>query len=414
VTPDMLASAQGLADQLIAWRREIHMHPEIGFQEHRTAELVADALREMGIEVETGIGKTGVVGRLGEGSPAIGLRADMDALPIQEANDVPYASRIPGVMHACGHDAHVAMLLGAAKLLVALDDRPAGEVRFLFQPCEETRDAEGKSGALRMIEAGALDGLDSVLALHVDSGAAAGTVGIRSGYVTAAVDPFDAVIVGSGCHSAFPHQGVSPIAILAQVINAVQGIRALRIDPLKPAIIAIESVRAGEASGVIPNEARISGNIRSFDEDVRKQLHRELERALSLARSLGGDYRLTIERYSPAAYNDPAIAGVIESAAADNRHPADNGHPAYIVGREAVFEPAPRLYGEDFSIMARRVSGAMAFLGVRIGDEHRPLHSPTFDVDESALPVGVAVLVESAVRLLRAGADRDRQRSSAL
>ncbi len=388
VKPDMLANAQGLTDQLIAWRREIHRRPELGFQEHRTAELVADALREMGIEVETGIGKTGVVGRLGEGSPSIGLRAEMDALPIQEANDVPYASQIPGVMHACGHDAHVAILLGAAKLLAEFHGRPAGEVRFLFQPCEETRDAEGKGGALRMIEAGALDGLDSVIALHVDSGAAAGTVGVRSGYVMAAVDPFDAVIVGSGCHSAFPHEGISPISILAQVIDAVQGIRALRIDPLKPAIIAIESVHAGDASGVIPDEVHISGNVRSFDEDVRAQLHRELERALSLARSHGGDYRLTIEHYSPAAYNDPAIVSVIERAAVD------------IVGQEAMFEARPRLYGEDFSYMVRQAPGAMAFLGVQIHDESRPLHSSIFDIDESALSVGVAVLVESAVRLL--------------
>ncbi len=400
---EILEQARALYDQLVAWRRDIHAHPELGFEERRTARLVADALRRWGLSVETGIGGTGVVGHLGTGHPAIGIRADMDALPIQEANDVPYASQVPGVMHACGHDAHVAMLLGVAKLLTGLD-RPAGEVRFLFQPCEEVQDAEGKSGAPRMIEAGALDGLDAVLALHVDSEAAAGTIGVRSGYVTAAVDPFDATIFGSGCHSAFPHTGISPIAILAQVINAVQGIRVLRIDPLKPAIVAIESVHAGDASGVIPNEARIGGNIRSFDEDVRKQLHRELERALSLARSHGGDYRLTIERYSPAMYNDPAVAEVIASAAADTQYPTEAAE------HDAVFEPKPRLYGEDFSYMIRRVPGAMAFLGVRASadkdqlhlDEPCPLHSPIFDLDESALPVGVAVLVNSALRLLHA------------
>lgn len=388
---DVFANAQGLADQLIAWRREIHMHPELGFQEHRTAELIADALGEMGLEVETGIGKTGVVGRLGEGPPAVGLRADMDALPIQEANDVPYASQVDGVMHACGHDAHVAMLLGAAEMLVGLDERPPGEVRFLFQPCEEVQDDEGKSGAPRMIEDGALDDLDAVLALHVDSGAPAGTVGLRSGYIMAAVDPFQATITGSGSHSAFPHEGVSPIAILAQVIDAVQGIRALRVNPLKPAIIAIESVHAGAATGVIPDQVQISGNIRSFDEDVREQLHQELERALSLARVNGGDYALTIESYSPAAYNDPVIAEIVASATKD------------IIGPDAVFEPEPRMYGEDFSYMARLAPGVMAFLGVRAGDELRPIHSPNFDIDESALPIGVAVLAESAVRLLRAG-----------
>ncbi len=390
MTLDMFASAQGLVDQLIAWRREIHMYPELGFQEHRTAELVADALGGMGVEIETGVGKTGVVGRLGEGPPAVGLRADMDALPIQEANDVPYASQVAGVMHACGHDAHVAMLLGVAKLLVGFDERPPGEVRFLFQPCEEVQDDEGKSGAPRMIEEGALDGLDAVLALHVDSGAPAGTIGVRSGYIMAAVDPFQATINGSGSHSAFPHEGVNPIAILAQVIDAVQGIRALRVNPLKPAIIAIESIYAGAATGVIPDEVQISGNIRSFDKDVREQLHHELERALSLARVHGGGYALTIESYSPAAYNDPVIAEIVASATKD------------IIGPEAVFEPDPRMYGEDFSYMACRSPGVMAFLGVRAGDELRPIHSPTFDIDESALPVGVAVLAESAVRLLRA------------
>ncbi len=384
----VLARARTLQDQLVAWRRDVHAHPELGFEERRTARLVADVLRDRGLTVETGIGGTGVVGHLGRGRPAIGVRADMDALPIQETNAVPYASQVAGVMHACGHDAHVAMLLGVAQLLVELDGRPRGEIRFLFQPSEEGRDAEGKGGALRMIEHGVLDGLDAVVSLHVDSSAASGTIGVRRGYVTAAVDPFSATIIGSGSHSALPHEGVSPIAILAQVINAVQNVRALRIDPLKPAIIAIESVHASAASGVIPDKVRITGSIRSYDEDVQEQLHYELERALRLARVSGGDYTLTIESYSRAAYNDPGVAEVVESVARE------------IVGPDAVFEPRPRMYGEDFSYLARQVPGVMAFLGVRAGDQLRPLHSPTFDLDESALPIGVAVLAGSVVRLL--------------
>lgn len=399
---EMLERARGIQDRLVAWRRDVHAHPELGFEEHRTARLVADVLRDRGITVETGIGGTGVVGRLGvgrpgRGGPAVGLRADMDALPIQEANDVPYASQVPGVMHACGHDAHVAMLLGAAELLAGLPDspegrpegRPEGEIRFLFQPSEEVPDAEGRSGAPRMIEEGALDGLDAVLALHVDSNAAAGTVGVRPDAIMAAVDPFSATIIGSGSHSAFPHEGVSPIAILAQVIEAVQSARALRIDPLKPAVIALESVYAGAATGVIPDRVEISGNIRSFDEDVREQLHLELERALCLARVGGGDYRLTIETYSPATRNDPALTELVSSVVRE------------VAGPEALFEPQPRMYGEDFSAMARQVPGVMAFLGIRAGDEPRPLHSSTFDLDESALPVGAAVLAASALRFLR-------------
>ncbi len=180
---EMLSRARAIQEEIVAWRRTIHRQPELGFQEHETAELVSSALQGMGLRVETGVGKTGVVGHLGQGRPAVALRADMDALEIQEANDVPYASSAPGLMHACGHDAHTAMLLGAARLLQSLPGRPRGEVRFLFQPCEEAWDSEDKGGALRMVEDGALEGLDAVVGLHVDAEAEAGSLGIRDGYI---------------------------------------------------------------------------------------------------------------------------------------------------------------------------------------------------------------------------------------
>ena len=224
----MLEQANALHEQLVAWRRDIHMHPELGFSEHRTARLVADALEEMGIEAQTGVGKTGVVGFLGEGSPVIGIRADMDALPIQEENDVPYASRTPGLMHACGHDAHTAMLLGVARLLSQMPDRPTGQIRFFFQPSEEAHDSEGKSGAQRMIEDGALVGTTATVALHVASDMPAHTVMVGSGYATANEDSFRIVLKGTGGHGAFPHQGTDPTFMLAQVINALHGIRADR------------------------------------------------------------------------------------------------------------------------------------------------------------------------------------------
>jgi amidohydrolase len=246
----MLERARALQDQIIAWRREVHMHPELGFQEYRTSQFVADTLRDLDIRVETGVGKTGVVGYLGKGRPAIGIRADMDALPLQETNDVSYASQTPGVMHACGHDAHVGILLGVAKLLSETKDRPAGEIRFLFQPCEEAWDDEGKSGAVRMVEDGALEGLDAVIALHVASENPAGKVEMGDGYQMAAVDSFHATIMGTGCHGAYPHTGVDPIFILAQVINAVHGIRARRINPVRPAVISFGSVHTGEASNM--------------------------------------------------------------------------------------------------------------------------------------------------------------------
>lgn len=385
----MLERARTLQDQIVAWRREVHKHPELGFQEHRTARLVADTLRAMGLRVETGLGKTGVVGHLGKGRPAVGIRADMDALPLQEANDVPYASQTPGVMHACGHDTHVGILLGVAKLLSEMEDRPAGDIRFLFQPCEETQDDEGKSGSVRMVEEGALASLDAVIALHIASDIPAGKVEIGGGYATAAVDTFYATLVGAGCHGAYPHKGVDPIFILAQVINAVHGVRARRINPVRPAVISIGSLHAGDADNVIPNEVKMSGTIRSYDEETRQQLWEELEKALGVARALGGDYQLTIEKGFPSLYNDPQVAEVIRQVAEE------------MLGADGLHPPEPGMGAEDFSYMARQAPGAMFSLGAQIGDKSRPHHSPIFDVDESAFPIGAAVLAETACRLLR-------------
>ena len=393
----MLERARALQEQIVAWRREVHKHPELGFQEHRTAQLVADALRDIGIRVETGIGKTGVVGHLGEGRPSVGIRADMDALPLQEANDVPYASRTPGVMHACGHDAHVGILLGVAKLLSEMKDRPSGEIRFLFQPCEEGQDDEGKSGAVRMIEDGALEGLDAVIALHVASEIPAGKVEIDGGYALAAVDSFDATLVGAGCHGAYPHMGVDPIFILAQVINAVHGIRARRINPVRPAVISFGSIHAGDADNVIPNEVKINGTIRSYDDETRHQLWEELEKALGVARVLGGDYQLAIEEGFPSTYNDPEIAGIIRQVAEE------------MLGQDGLYPPEPGMGAEDFSYMARKAPAAMFMLGAQIGQENRPHHSPIFDLDESAFPIGAAVLAEVACRLLRSKKQSARQ-----
>lgn len=393
----MLERARVLQEQIVAWRREVHKHPELGFQEHRTAQLVADALRDIGIRVETGIGKTGVVGHLGEGRPSVGIRADMDALPLQEANDVPYASRTPGVMHACGHDAHVGILLGVAKLLSEMKDRPSGEIRFLFQPCEEDQDDEGKSGAVRMIEDGALEGLDAVIALHVASEIPVGKVEIDSGYALAAVDSFDATLVGAGCHGAYPHKGVDPIFILAQVINAVHGIRARRINPVRPAVISFGSIHAGDANNVIPNEVKINGTIRSYDDETRHQLWEELEKALGVARVLGGDYQLVIEEGFPSTYNDPEIAGIIRQVAEE------------MLGQDGLYPPEPSMGAEDFSYMARKAPAAMFMLGAQIGQENRPHHSPIFDLDESAFPIGAAVLAEVACRLLRSKKQSARQ-----
>jgi amidohydrolase len=385
----MLVQAMEIKEQIIAWRRDIHMNPELGFQERRTAKLVADTLTELGLRVETGIAKTGVVGYLGKGAPAVGIRADMDALPLQEANDVPYASRTPGVMHACGHDTHVAILMGVARLLSEMVDRPNGQVRFLFQPAEETWDEEGKSGGMRMVEEGALDGLDAVIGLHIASDIPSGKIEIGSGFASAAVDSFEARIIGDGCHGAYPHKGLDPTFILAQVINVVHGIRARRINPVRPAVISIGSIRAGEASNVIADDVHLTGTIRSFDDETRQQLHEELDRALGLARAMGGDYVLEITRGYPSMYNDPKIADVIEQVG------------KALLGDEGLYPPELGMGAEDFSYMARKAPGAMLGLGAKLGEKTRPHHSPIFDIDESALPIGAAVLAETTCRLLK-------------
>ncbi|MCL7454941.1 MAG: amidohydrolase, partial [Anaerolineae bacterium] len=378
-----LSRARAMQDWLSAHRRAFHMYPELGFQELRTAERVADALRAMDLQVQTGVGNTGVVARLGEGPPAVGLRAEMDALEVREVNNVPYASQRPGLMHACGHDGHMAMLLGAAELLRTMKGRPRGEVRFLFQPCEEAWDEEGKGGALRLVEAGVLEGLAAVIALHVDPGAPAGMVGIRSGPAMAAVDPWTATIRGAGCHSSAPEQGLSPIYLLTQVVSAIQAVPALRVSPLQPAIVSVESVHAGGTTGVIPEQVTLSGNIRSYDEETRRRLWDELERALGLARALGGDYTLEIRSYYPACHNDSEITALLRRTAEE------------MIGAERVYLPDLEMAGEDFAYLSREVPGVLFRLGVSVGDVDRPLHSPLFDLDEAALPLGAALLAET-------------------
>lgn len=385
-----LEKAKSLQDQLVEWRRTIHMHPELGFEEQRTSRFVADNLRAMGLEVEVGVGITGVVARIGDGNgPRVGIRADMDALPIDEANDVPYKSQTPGKMHACGHDAHTAILMGVAKMLNEMSDRPGGEIRLLFQPSEERWDDEGHSGATRMIDDKALEELDAVIALHVGSQVKSGTIEIADGHVLAAVDSFYATVKGEGCHGASPHQGLDPIWMQAQVINAIQAIRSRRLNPTKASVITVGTIHAGVAPNVIPHEVKLSGTIRSFDEETRVFLHEELEKALAITRSFGGDYDLSISRGYPSLYNDPAVADLITQVSSET------------IGSDNTIHADPMMGAEDFAYMTQKAPGAMFFLGAEIGDMARPHHSPIFDIDENVFSTGAAVLAETAVRLLR-------------
>jgi amidohydrolase len=377
-----------MADQLSAWRRDFHQHPELGFQEVRTARVVAETLEELGIEVQTGIAKTGVVGYLGEGAPVVAIRADMDALPILESNDVPYASTNPGVMHACGHDAHTAILLGVAHLLASMPDRPAGQIRFLFQPSEEASDDENKSGGLRMVEEGVMDGVDAVIGLHIASDYASSRVMLASGPITAAADGFTATIIGTGGHGAYPHIGIDPIFLLAQVLNAINGIRARRIDPTRAGVISIGTLHAGTVGNVIPHEVTLSGTIRSFDDETRARLLSELETALGVTRALGGDYRLEVRPGYPSTINDARVVDLVNEVVLD------------LLGNEGLLPPEAGMGAEDFSYMSRRAPAAFFNLGAALGDKSRPHHTPVFDISEAALPTGAAVLAESACRLL--------------
>jgi amidohydrolase len=386
----MLEQTSSIAAQLTAWRRDFHQHPELSFQEVRTAGIVAGTLGDLGLEVQTGVAKTGVVGYLGEGSPVVAIRADMDALPIQETNDVDYASQAPGVMHACGHDAHTAILLGVATMLAAMPDRPAGQVRFLFQPSEENSDDENKSGGLRMVEEGVMDGVDAVIALHVASDFPANHVMVGPENATAAADSFAITLTGTGGHGAYPHLGVDPTFILAQVLNAIHGIRARRVDPAKAAVISVGTIHAGTADNVIPHEVTLTGTMRSFDDETRALLRRELAAALEVARALGGDFRLEIEQGYPSTRNDPRVAELVIETARD------------LLSDDVMLPPEPGMAAEDFSYMSRRAPGVIFMLGAATPDGvSRQHHTPIFDINEAVLPTGAALLAEATCRLLR-------------
>ncbi len=385
-----LARAHALKDKLIALRRDFHRHPELGFQEFRTAQTIVEELHKLGIECETGIAKTGVVAYLGEGTPRFALRADMDALPIQEANEVEYKSQQPGVMHACGHDAHVACLLGAARLLN--EDFKAGKlngsVKLLFQPNEENSGTAGPSGGQLMVEAGVLNDVDAVVGLHVISSAPSGHVFVRPGAFMAAVDTFEGTVIGVGGHGAYPHEALDPIWLAAQVINAIHGIVSRRLDPLKQGVITVTMIHAGTATNIIPDAVQLTGTIRSFEETVRQELHTDLEKAFSIARTMGGEYNLRIIPGYPATVNDPQMAECVRTIATD------------LVGAERVHEAGMQMGAEDFSFMARVKPATFFNLGAKKDNVHRPHHNALFDIDENVLPTGAALLAEVARRYL--------------
>jgi amidohydrolase len=316
----------------------------------------------------------------------IALRADMDALPILEANDVAYASQSPGVMHACGHDAHTAMLLGVAALLAK--EKLPGRVRFLFQPAEEESDEEGISGAPRMIQDGAMDGVDMVLALHVDASLPTGDISIEHGPISAGVDTFYATIIGKGGHGATPHKVVDPIYITGHIILALHGIVSRRMYPFEPVVVSIGSVHGGDANNVIPDRVELTGTVRFMADGVQKKIHEEIERAMQVARAMGGDYELKIEIGYPPNTNEASAVSLVKDVAID------------LLGAEHVKTPRKEMGAEDFGYFTDLAPGAMFYVGAKIEGDERLHHSPRFDIDEDCLPVGCALLAEAAVRYL--------------
>ncbi len=384
----MLKQVNTITEELIEWRRDFHAHPETGFDVHRTAAKVADELEKMGYHVSRGIGRTGVVAEIGEGSPVVAIRADMDALPIEEQNTTDYVSQVKGKMHACGHDSHTSMALGAALLLSK--EKFNGRIRFLFQPSEETADEEGKSGAMRMAEDGCMKDVDYVIAQHVDPGAPVGQIGISSGPASAGVDSWFAEIRGIGGHGAHPDKTIDPFVLAAHVVIALNSIVSRRVDPFAPAVVSIGSLHGGFTENVIPESVKITGTLRYMNVNLHKELRAEIQRAFEVARTLGGDYELKFEYGGPPMINDINVSAMIEEAAVD------------LLGRENVHELRKTMGAEDFGAFLEHAPGAMFTLGTRGGENTGyPLHHPRFDLDERAMPIGTAILVETALRFLK-------------
>ncbi len=387
--------AAGIKESLIGWRRHLHQFPELSFQEEETSAFIATCLEQLhGIEIQKGIAGHGIIAVLRNGDgPVIALRADMDALPIQESTGLPFASKRDGVMHACGHDAHTAILLGVARLL-AEDYQsgvlPNGTIKFLFQPAEEDTDEFGLTGAPYFLQAGVLDDVEAALALHMCPWRKTGELQVHSGPSMASVDNFKLTIKGDGGHAGYPHQTIDPIWIATHVLQGIYGLTGRRVDPLGVAALSVGGINGGTALNVIPDQVTIKGTVRAYTEKVRQQLIEELEAVAATARLFGGSYQLTIEKGEPALVNDPALVALYKET-------ARSLFPAM-----GIYEAPFGMGGEDFSHIAEKLPAAMAFLGCGWEDQDsHPLHSPLFEVNEEVLPIGVALLTGAARRLLQ-------------
>ena len=387
---ELVGLAQKLKNQVVAWRRDFHQHPELGFEEHRTSRIVAKHLTKLGLEVTTHVGKTGVVGLLrGENpGPTIGLRADMDALPIQDQKSVPYCSQTPGKAHLCGHDAHTSMLMGAAELLVGLGKPKHGNIKFVFQPAEE-----GLAGAKAMINDGLLDNpkIDAMAGLHVYPGVSTKSITVTKGTAFASADSIHIKVIGKGGHAARPHEGVDAIAIAAQVITALQHVASRLVDPLEPVVVTIGKIEGGYMGTAIAPEVDMVGTVRTLNSELRERMPQLIEDIIrGVTQSYGADYEFRYSFGYPVVVNDERMVDFLTKTS------------ERVFGEKRWAYTKPSTGGEDFAFYSEVIPSVFFRLGVCDGQDYSsyPLHHPKFDLDEQALPYGIAMLSAIALAFL--------------
>ena len=379
--------SQALKAELIEWRRHLHMYPELSGKEHKSAEFIVEKLRSFGVEeiYENVANTPSVVAYIrspkGKGKKAVALRADIDALPIEEKNDVPYRSRVKGVMHACGHDAHTTMLLGTAKLLNDLKEHLERDVKLIFQSCEEYPPC---SGAKALVEAGVCDDVEVIFGIHVYPELPSGVIGTKKGAVMAAADFFRIKLIGKSAHASKPHMGIDPILMSAQVINAIHHIVSRKVDPFDPAVVTVGKIEGGYAPNQIPDEVLMEGTVRTFDEDLRQKIADWLEKAVwGITLSHGGNYKFEYIEGYPPVINSPEVVDFGEKVARE------------LFGEGSfVCLARPSTGGEDFAYYLKKGKGAYFRLGTYNEEKGtvNPLHSAYFNIDEDILPVGTAFL----------------------
>jgi amidohydrolase len=387
---DFKTEAETLRGQLIAWRRDFHMHPELGFQERRSAGIIANKLRELGYQVQTGVAHTGVVGLLEgkQAGPVVMARFDMDALPISEENETDYVSQNPGVMHACGHDAHMAMGLGIATLMAQRRDEMTGTLKLVFQPAEE-----GDNGAEVMVKEGVLENPrpDVILVTHVWNDLPVGTIDVTPGAVMAAGEKWACTVRGKGGHGAMPHQTVDPVIATAQIVTALQTVVSRNVSPLETAAVTVSTVHGGDAFNTIPAQVEMTGTIRTYDPAIREMVLRRVREVIEgVAAACGAEAELEIIPLTPALVNDAGIVEVVRAAAET------------VVEPENVTSGERTMGSEDAAFFLREVPGCYFFTGSANAERglDAPHHNPRFDFDEDALPLGVAVLMHALAHYL--------------